>query len=129
MHPASWDNYDTTIETKQASYSDRHLLLYSAVFWPWHFSSCEYENCQMLTDLWDAFVSGTNRQRWLDYHHRRVKTKYSWDPFWLRSETLQDEVGDLLSLVCVFGLQHKFTTVFESNCRERSHRQATSHGV
>ena len=35
--PGSWDAYDKTLQTSEGYYSDRHLL-YSAVFWPWHFS-------------------------------------------------------------------------------------------
>ena len=45
---------------------------------------------------------------------------YREDNFWFRSWALQNEVSDLLSLVCVFGLQHKFTTVFESKSVENA---------
>jgi len=70
-----------------------------------------------LTALWDTFVSRTNYQRWLDYHRSCVRAEYSNDAFWRRSEALQEEVGDLLSSVCVFGLGRKFTAVFESKPR------------
>ncbi|KAI5799542.1 hypothetical protein FPQ18DRAFT_253782, partial [Pyronema domesticum] len=33
--PGSWDDYDN-ITTEEGQYGDRHLLLYSVVFWPWH---------------------------------------------------------------------------------------------
>ncbi|KAI5786153.1 hypothetical protein FPQ18DRAFT_296304, partial [Pyronema domesticum] len=51
--PGSWDDYDN-ITTEEGQYGDRHLLLYSAVFWPWHFSHCEDVNWQTLTDLWNS---------------------------------------------------------------------------
>jgi hypothetical protein len=74
--PGSWDSgdYDRTLETTEGYYSDRHLLLYSAVFWPWHFSCCEEVNsCQILTGLRDTLLSGANYQRWLNYHRLKVK--------------------------------------------------------
>ena len=50
--PSFWHNYDQTLETIEACHSDRHLLLYSAVFWPWHFSHCGDTNgYQILTHL------------------------------------------------------------------------------
>ncbi|KAI5782140.1 hypothetical protein FPQ18DRAFT_283943, partial [Pyronema domesticum] len=51
--PSSWDDYNN-VTTGEGQYGDRHLLLYSVVFWPWHFSHCEDVNgCQTLTDLWN----------------------------------------------------------------------------
>ncbi|KAI5793675.1 hypothetical protein FPQ18DRAFT_291438 [Pyronema domesticum] len=38
--PSSWDDYNN-VTTRQGQYGDRHLLLYSVVFWPWHFSHCK----------------------------------------------------------------------------------------
>jgi len=34
--PSACDDYDTELKTSEGHYWDRHLLLYSAVFWPWH---------------------------------------------------------------------------------------------
>ena len=56
--PGSWGDYDTTLRTKESKYSDRHLLLYSAVFWPWHFSQGlilkSKEEIQQYFDEWKA---------------------------------------------------------------------------
>jgi len=46
----SWKDYDRTLATREGRYHDRHYLLYSAVFWPWHLSRCK-EACQILNDL------------------------------------------------------------------------------
>jgi len=110
------DDYDTALETMEARYCDRHLLLYSAVFWPWHFARFEDVNtCPILTVIWDTFASETNHQRWLDYHRRCVAISiFTEDIFWRRSSALHNESDDLLSTVCVFGLGCRFTPVFES---------------
>jgi sirohydrochlorin ferrochelatase len=112
----SWGGYDTARETTEGAYGNRHLLLYSAVFWPWHFSRCEdVKGCQILTDLWDKFISETNCKRWLHHHSTKVKIDLSFDKFWRRARALQQtEDPTLLSVVCVFGLSRIFTTVFES---------------
>ena len=69
-----------------------------------------------MTALWDTFVSGTNYQRWLDYHRRCLRSHYGNDDFGRRSQALQEE-DDLLSSACVFRLGRKFTTIFESKPR------------
>ncbi|KAI5790570.1 hypothetical protein FPQ18DRAFT_277531, partial [Pyronema domesticum] len=58
--PGSWDDYNN-VRTGEGEYKDRHLLLYSVVFWPWHFSHCEdvkkkkkKNGCQTLTGLWNS---------------------------------------------------------------------------
>jgi hypothetical protein len=61
--PGSWGDYDE-VRIEQGGYRDRHLLSYSVLFWPWHFSHCANVNgCQTLTDLWNAFVSESNYQQ------------------------------------------------------------------
>src|SRR3978361_1049156 len=95
----SWTDYDITLATREGRYHDRHLLLYSAVFWPWHLNRCK-DSCQILDALWEAFVSKDTFQRWIDYRCRRVQTALSKDTFWLRSNALQ-EGRDRLSTVCV----------------------------
>jgi len=110
----AWDHYDTALPTHEASYSDRHLLLYTTVFWPWHFSRC-LDDCPILSRLWKKFLLGENHQRWLEYHCRCVRTnRFSGDNFWFRSDTLQQQTDDVLSSICVFRLVRQFTAVFEA---------------
>jgi predicted Fe-Mo cluster-binding NifX family protein len=112
--PGSWGDYEE-VRIKEGGYRDRHLLSYSVVFWPWHFSHCEDVNgCQTLTDLWNSFVSESNYQRWLNYHGKWVEIRYAYDTFWERVEVWQQEADNLLLLVCMFGLSRIFTSVFES---------------
>ncbi|KAI5792038.1 hypothetical protein FPQ18DRAFT_291967, partial [Pyronema domesticum] len=95
--PSSWDDYDNII-TREGQYRDRHLLLYSVVFWPWHFSHCEDVNgCQTLTDLWNSFASESNYQRWHNYHGKWVVTTNTRDTFWERVNVCQQEADNLLS--------------------------------
>jgi len=46
----SWTDYDGTLETGEGRYQDRHLLLYSAVFWLWHLNHRK-DACQILEAL------------------------------------------------------------------------------
>jgi len=108
----SWTDYDVALETREGRYRDRHLLLYSAVFWPWHLNRSE-DSCQILAVLWEAFVSEATFQHWIDYHCNRVRTAGSADTFWARSGALQ-EGRDRLSTVCVFGLGRKLTSISKS---------------
>ena len=111
--PSYWGNYDQTLETKRGRHSDRHLLLYSAVFWPCHFSCCR-EN-DLLTRLCTMLLSETNHKKWLGYHRLRVKVHgYDRDPFWQRVPALQEGRDDPLSSVGVFGLSRMFTTIFKT---------------
>jgi len=111
-----WGDYDAFLQTYKGDYHNRHLLLYSAVFWPWHLGRCEDANtCPILTRIWDTFASETVHQRWLDYHRRCVAIhNHIEDIFWRRSYALQKGSDDLLSTVCVFGLGRRFTSVFTS---------------
>jgi hypothetical protein len=110
----SWADYDITIGTREGSYHDRHLLLYSAVFWPWHLNRGK-ESCQILAALWEAFLSEVTFQHWADYHCQRVLTgRYSRDTFWLRSKALQKVERNRLATVCVFGLGRKLTSISNS---------------
>jgi len=106
----SWTDYDTTLATREGYYRDRHLLLYSAVFWPWHLKRCN-DSCQILDALWGAFVSEATFLHWIDYHRQRVQTWGSQDTFWLRWEALQRQGTDRFSTVCVFGLGGKLTSI------------------
>ncbi|KAF8428812.1 hypothetical protein EV426DRAFT_543824, partial [Tirmania nivea] len=49
----AWNAYDQGKKTSKGAYEDRHLLLYSVVFWPWHFASCgEFNRDLALSGLW-----------------------------------------------------------------------------
>ncbi|KAI5842272.1 ankyrin repeat-containing domain protein [Tricharina praecox] len=112
--PSMWNDYDLDLKTQEEGYGNRHLLLYSAVFWPYHYSRCE-DDCQMLTGLWETLVSGANYQRWIHYHRGCVEFPVSvQDTFWHRTQAQSYADNDLLSLVCIFGFRRKFTTAFES---------------
>jgi len=108
----SWADYDITLETREGRYHDRHLLLYSAVFWPWHLNLCN-DSCQILAALWDSFKSEATFQHWIDYHCQCVRTADSEDIFWLRSQALQQGEMDRFSTVCVFGLGRKLANTFK----------------
>ena len=113
--PTSWKTYDETLRTTKGRYWNRHLLLYSAVFWPWHFSHCGDINDQMLTRLCNTLVSETNHQRWLDYHCLSVEFRYPLGyQFWHRVRAFELERNDPLFSLCVFGLSPVFETVFKS---------------
>ena len=109
----SWMDYNITLETWEGRYHDRHLLLYSAVFWPWHLNHCK-DTCQILDALWEAFLSEATFRRWIEYHHQSVQNWFTKDTFWLRSAALHNEESDRLSTVCVFGLERKLTSISKS---------------
>jgi len=111
--PRSWAGYDMALSTREGRYHDRHLLLYSAVFWPWHLNCCR-DSCQILSSLWEAFVPEVTFQHWIVYHCQRVQTARSKDTFWLRSRALQREGRDRLSTVCMFGLGRKLISISKS---------------
>ena len=115
---SSWDTYDKTLQTSEGRHFDRHLLLYSAVFWPWHFSLCrDTDGYQMLTYLCNKLMSEANHQRWFNYHRSTVEAHGTEDSFWRRVSALQQGANDPLSSVCVFGLSHMYTTIFKSKPR------------
>jgi len=110
-----WTDYDTALKTAEGCYHDRHLLLYSAVFWPWHLNRCE-DSCQILDALWETFVSEATFRRWIAYHHQCVRNWDSEDTFWIRSRALQHEGRDRFSTLCVFGLGRKLANISRSRC-------------
>ncbi|KAI5818540.1 hypothetical protein BZA77DRAFT_16936 [Pyronema omphalodes] len=66
--PESWLGYENVAITEKG-HRDRHLLSYSVLFWPWHYSHSEGVNCcQTLSELWNSFISESNYQRWHNYH-------------------------------------------------------------
>ena len=114
---SAWAAYDQDITVKEGVYEGRHLLLYSVVFWPWHFAHCgEFDRCPTLTSLWDKLISESTYERWRHYHCKCV-TKFphseSREDFWCRQETIQEMHYGRLSWVCVFGLYRVFSSVFE----------------
>ena len=113
--PSFWDSYDQTFEAKQYDHFDHHLLLYSAVFWPWHVSHCgETSSFHMLTRLCTMLISESNRKRWLEYHRLRVREYDTRDRFLHRAFALQRGGSDPVSCIGVFGLSRMFTTIFDS---------------
>ena len=116
--PSAWDTYDNTLGTQEGHYRDRHLLLYSMVFWPWHVFCCgELNNYQMLTLLCNKLLSETNHQRWRNYYPLPWWGLFSSeDNYWNRVRILQQgkNSNDSLYSVCVFGLSSIFTTIFKS---------------
>ena len=110
----SWTDYDTTLKTREGDYHERHLLQYSAVFWPWHLNRCK-DTCKILDALWEALLSEATFQRWIGYHHQSVQiSRFPKDTFWRRSQALQEEKRNRLSTVCVFGLGRKLASISKS---------------
>ena len=110
----SWIDYAIALETAEGRYQDRHLLLYSAVFWPWHLKCCG-DTCQILDALWETFLSEATFKRWINFHHLCVRFSSSaTDNFWIRSGALHGEERDRLSTVCVFGLGRKLASISQS---------------
>jgi hypothetical protein len=113
--PGSWGDYEE-VRIEEGGYRDRHLLSYSVLFWPWHFSHCaDVNGCQTLTGLWNTFLSERNYQQWLNYHRKWVQhAAWLTDTFWRRVHYWHNGADNILFLVCVFGLSRMFTSVFES---------------
>ena len=109
----SWADYDITITTRGGRYHDCHLLLYTAIFWPWHLNRCN-DSCQIQHDLWEAFVSEATFRHWIDYHRLLVEISYPKDVFWRRLEPLQKEGWDSLLTVCVFGFRQMLASISRS---------------
>ena len=111
--PGSWSDYATALETGAGAHSNRHLLLYLAVFWPWHFSRPGVGD-DILTGLWDTFISQTNYESRSRYHRLQVKESYSSDLFWQRVRKFQHvRFDNRPSCISVFALDRQFTVVFE----------------
>jgi len=110
--PKAWGGYDANLTTYEGQYEDRHLLLYSAAFWPWHFA--RGKDCDMLNIIWDTFVSGTSHQRWREYCDTHVKAQ-GWQSsvLWKRVEALTGLESSILSCVCAFDISRKFAEIFE----------------
>jgi len=111
--PSSWDSYDLALTASWNNQRQIHLLLYSAVFWPWHLFHCEGRND--IKRLCHGFISGTSYQRWLKYHCSVVKGhRFAQDLYWRRVYALQQHDNDSLVSISVFGLSRTFTAVFQS---------------
>jgi len=109
----AWDDYDPNVGTREGWHQNRHLLLYSAVFWPWHFARAK--DSTILDIIWDAFVCETNHQRWWKYFVGNVYA-YSIDNsvHWQRVFALRAQKNPLLSCVCVFDISRKFLQIIDS---------------
>jgi len=115
------EKYDQTLRTDKGKYTDRHLLLYSAVFWPWHFSCCEAVNdynSNILNIVWNMFILVSNYLKWLLYYQSVIEWGYNGITgglFWRKSHAFAEQkTDDLLCAACVFGLSRTFTILFES---------------
>jgi hypothetical protein len=90
-----WDRYDKILETWQGHYKDRHLLLYSAIFWPWHFSRCEEVCSGNSKVVWDKFVSQHNYRRWLNYQRSTIIiAPWHRDLFWEKLYAFREQNSD-----------------------------------
>jgi hypothetical protein len=94
-HPRTWNKYDKTLKTREGDYKNRHLLLYSTVFWPWHFSRCEGADSGKLKVIWDKFTSEDNYPEWLNYQRSAVQSKpWSNDLVWQKLEAFKNQGSD-----------------------------------
>ncbi|KAF8417598.1 hypothetical protein EV426DRAFT_578107 [Tirmania nivea] len=111
----AWNAYDKGKTTSKGAYKDRHLLLYSAVFWPWHFAGCEeFNRDPALSGLWDKLITQNIYQRWFCYHRQCViLNKWLEDDFWRGLRTMQKKGYTRLFLVCIFGLYRVFLPILE----------------
>jgi hypothetical protein len=115
------EKYDQTLRTDKGKCTDRHLLLYSAVFWPWHFSCCKAVNdydSNILNIVWNMFILVYNYLKWLLYYQSVIEWGYNGitgDLFWRKSHVFAEQkTDDLLCAACVFGLSRTLTILFES---------------
>ena len=111
--PKAWGDYDPIVETREGQHEDRHLLLYSAVFWPWHFARAK--DSTVLHIIWDAFVCETNHQRWWKYCLEKVRAySHIGSVHWQRVSALRAQNSPLLSCVCLFDISRKFLQIIDS---------------
>jgi len=118
--PKPFEKYDQTIFTEEGQYANRHILLYSAAFWPWHFVRYEelkLENghSEVLERLWERFMMQSNYQKWLNYHYAVIKTEESNNElFWQKLHAFANEqTSDRIYATCIFGLSRRFKVLFE----------------
>ena len=105
-------DYDANLTTHEGQYKDRHLLLYSAAFWPWHFA--RGKDCDTLDAIWYTFVSGTNHQRWREYCDKHVQAKpRQRSVLWERVGAHTQLESSLLSCGCAFDIRRKFVEISE----------------
>ena len=70
---SAWDAYDQNITTQEGTHGNRHLLLYSAAFWPWDFGHCgDFNRCLLVGSLWYRLMSDHCYKRWLHYYRKCV---------------------------------------------------------
>jgi hypothetical protein len=110
--PKAWGGYDANLKSEEGQYQDRHLLSYSATFWPLHFA--RGKDCDLLDSIWDLFVSGANHQRWREYCDAHVQPmRWQSSALWERVEALSLLKSSILSCVCAFDISRKFVPIFE----------------
>jgi len=109
----AWDDYDPNVVTREGWHQNRHLLLYSAVFWPWHFARAD--DSTILDIIWDAFVCETNHQRWWKYCLEKARAySHIGSVHWQRVSALSKQNESLVSCVCVFDISRKFLQIMDS---------------
>jgi len=109
----AWDDYDPNVVTREGWHQNRHLLLYSAVFWPWHFARAN--DSTILDIIWDAFVCETNHQRWWKYCLEKARAySHIGSVHWQRVSALSKQNESLVSCVCVFDISRKFLQIMDS---------------
>jgi len=129
--PTYFEKYEQGVVTWEGEYRSRHLLLYSATFWPLHFSRYEALleiDSGVLVELWERFISQPNYRKWLDYHRSTIKTEeWTYDPFWQHLDVFSAEPksDNPLFSTCIFGIGRRFKNLFElrpkilDNCMEK----------
>ncbi|KAF8534011.1 hypothetical protein BDD12DRAFT_897231 [Trichophaea hybrida] len=116
--PKDCERYDQTVTTEEGEYKNRHILLYSATFWPWHFF--RYEALRGVDDdslvgLWEGFTSQSNYRRWLRNYCSEIKTiLWTSELFWQKLSAFAEQKSDNpLFSTCIFGLRRRFEVLFE----------------
>ena len=112
---SAWEAYDQNRLTSEGAYNNRDLLLYSAVFWPWHLARCgDFDHSPVLSLLWEKLSTGNIYEGWCDYHRTCVAASPWGGEFWQRHMAIKEEVYGRLLCVCVFGLYRVLLSVFPS---------------
>jgi len=118
--PSNFEKYDHKVVTHEGEYRNRHLLLYSAAFWPWHYSCYEAlqkdGECEALVVLWEKFTAQSIYRGWIQYYRFAIKTTRWGLKFWqnLHSFRREQESPDPLFLACIFGLGRRFKALFKA---------------
>jgi len=105
----------TRTRNSQNCSKTHHLLLYSTLFWPRHFT--RYEELQLhsevLERLWKRFIVKSNYQKWKNYCCSAIECDFSeLDLRKLYDCVAFQESEDHSPLVCVFGWSRRLKDLF-----------------